>query len=81
MVLWRCYGKSGADARMVLPQDPCPLWAAGAQLVAFNFQTTDLGMQLNRGKFLENGGLGYVLKPIHMRDVMRGTCLLGAAPT
>lgn len=51
--------------------DPCPLWAAGAQLVAFNFQTTDLGMQLNRGKFLENGGLGYVLKPIHMRDVMR----------
>eukprot|EP00742_Colponemidia_sp_Colp-10_P007340 GILJ01007899.1.p1 GENE.GILJ01007899.1~~GILJ01007899.1.p1 ORF type:complete len:946 (+),score=206.27 GILJ01007899.1:50-2887(+) len=45
--------------------DPCPSWALGAQLVALNYQTSDLGMMFNEGKFLENGGPkgGYVLKP------------------
>eukprot|EP00743_Colponemidia_sp_Colp-15_P005877 GILK01006318.1.p1 GENE.GILK01006318.1~~GILK01006318.1.p1 ORF type:complete len:964 (+),score=217.74 GILK01006318.1:37-2892(+) len=45
--------------------DPCPSWALGAQLVALNYQTSDLGMMYNEGKFLENGGPkgGYVLKP------------------
>ncbi len=46
--------------------DPCPGWAAGAQLVALNFQTIDRGMQYNLGKFADNGGCGYVLKPPHM---------------
>ncbi len=46
--------------------DPCPGWAAGAQLVALNFQTIDQGMQYNLGKFADNGGCGYVLKPPHM---------------
>ncbi len=43
--------------------DPTPGWAAGAQLVALNFQTIDQGMQYNLGKFADNGGCGYVLKP------------------
>ena len=47
--------------------DPSPSWAAGCQLVALNFQTGDQPMWLNRGRFAENGGLGYVLKPPHMR--------------
>ena len=46
--------------------DPTPGWAAGAQLVALNFQTIDKGMQYNLGKFADNGGCGYVLKPPHM---------------
>lgn len=46
--------------------DPTPGWAAGAQLVALNFQTIDQGMQFNLGKFADNGGCGYVLKPQHM---------------
>ena len=35
--------------------------------MAFNFQTGDAPMWLNRGLFAVNGGLGYVLKPPHMR--------------
>jgi phosphatidylinositol phospholipase C delta len=46
--------------------DPIPGWAAGAQLVALNFQTIDQGMQYNLGKFADNGCCGYVLKPPHM---------------
>jgi hypothetical protein len=34
--------------------------------VALNFQTIDQGMQYNLGKFADNGGCGYVLKPQHM---------------
>ena len=36
--------------------------------VALNYQTTGLMMDLNQGKFLENGGCGYVLKPAVMRE-------------
>jgi len=44
--------------------DPMPFWLAGFQLVALNYQSTDLPMILNQGLFLnENGGCGYVLKP------------------
>ena len=35
---------------------------AGAQLVCFNYQRHDGGMQLNRGLFRLNGGCGYVLR-------------------
>jgi hypothetical protein len=43
--------------------DPAPAWAAGNHLVALNYQTSDVPMHVNRGKFRENGGCGYVLKP------------------
>jgi hypothetical protein len=46
--------------------DPIGPWAAGNQLVAMNYQTKDLSMQLNTTKFLENGNTGYVLKPAYM---------------
>jgi len=38
-------------------------WAAGCQLVALNYQTPDVPMFLNHGKFLDNGQSGYLLKP------------------
>ncbi|XP_021368039.1 1-phosphatidylinositol 4,5-bisphosphate phosphodiesterase eta-2-like isoform X2 [Mizuhopecten yessoensis] len=47
--------------------NPVPMWAAGCQVVALNFQTTGAEpMQLLHGKFLDNGGSGYVLKPEFM---------------
>jgi hypothetical protein len=45
---------------------PIPAWASGAQLVALNYQTGDDAMFANHGKFLLNGGCGYVLKPEYM---------------
>lgn len=42
-------------------------WNAGCQMVALNFQTPDLAMQLNQGKFEYNGNCGYLLKPDFMR--------------
>lgn len=36
-------------------------------MVALNFQTPDLPMQLNQGKFEFNGTTGYLLKPEFMR--------------
>lgn len=44
-------------------QDPIPCWNFGVQMVALNFQTEDDMNPLNNGKFLDNGGCGYVLKP------------------
>ncbi|XP_008289732.1 1-phosphatidylinositol 4,5-bisphosphate phosphodiesterase eta-1 [Stegastes partitus] len=38
-------------------------WNVGCQLVALNYQTEGRMMQLNRAKFMVNGGIGYVLKP------------------
>uniref|UniRef100_A0A3B3TNQ7 Phosphoinositide phospholipase C n=1 Tax=Poecilia latipinna TaxID=48699 RepID=A0A3B3TNQ7_9TELE len=38
-------------------------WNVGCQLVALNYQTDGRMMQLNRSKFMVNGGIGYVLKP------------------
>ena len=35
--------------------DPQPMWNAGSQMVALNFQTGDKPMQLNEGKFMQNG--------------------------
>lgn len=42
-------------------------WNAGCQMVALNFQTFDLGMQLNMGLFDYNNRSGYILKPEFMR--------------
>ena len=36
-------------------------WNAGCQMVALNFQTSDLAMQLNQGKFEYNGNCGCVV--------------------
>ncbi|CAG7728525.1 unnamed protein product [Allacma fusca] len=45
---------------------PITMWNAGCQLAALNYQTPDKGMQLNQGKFRDNGSCGYVLKPDFM---------------
>jgi phosphatidylinositol phospholipase C delta len=43
--------------------NPTLAWAMGCQLVALNFQTHDVPLLLNDGRFKQNGGCGYVLKP------------------
>lgn len=43
-------------------------WALGTQLVALNFQTVDAPLLLNDGRFRQNGGCGYVLKPVKLID-------------
>ncbi|XP_033914979.3 1-phosphatidylinositol 4,5-bisphosphate phosphodiesterase delta-1 isoform X1 [Acipenser ruthenus] len=48
--------------------NPVDLWNAGCQIVALNFQTSDNSMDLNQGKFQQNGFSGYILKPRFMRD-------------
>jgi len=47
--------------------NPVNAWLTGCQVVALNYQTKDLPMKLNLGKFLDNGGCGYVLKPHTLR--------------
>ncbi|CAM1507929.1 Fc.00g047770.m01.CDS01 [Cosmosporella sp. VM-42] len=50
--------------------DPLIYWRRGVQMAALNWQTFDLGMQLNRAMF--DGGKdnsGYVLKPAELRDI------------
>ncbi len=42
-------------------------WNSGCQLVSLNFQSPDLPMQLNQGKFEYNSNCGYLLKPDFMR--------------
>uniref|UniRef100_A0A668SAQ4 Phosphoinositide phospholipase C n=2 Tax=Oreochromis aureus TaxID=47969 RepID=A0A668SAQ4_OREAU len=49
--------------------NPVPLWNAGCQIVALNFQTPCTDMDVNQGRFLVNGKSGYILKPAFMRDV------------
>lgn len=46
--------------------DPRPLWAAGNQLVAINWQTIDQGTILNHAMFGDTPG--YVLKPLALRQ-------------
>lgn len=52
------------DSSNFMPQ---LFWNAGCQLVALNYQTLDLGMQLNLGIFEYNHRSGYILKPEFMR--------------
>ncbi|CAL8359523.1 unnamed protein product [Lota lota] len=47
------------------PQD---FWSVGSQLVALNFQSLGLPMDLNGGRFQDNGRCGYVLKPAVLRS-------------
>ncbi|RCN32567.1 Phosphatidylinositol-specific phospholipase C, Y domain protein [Ancylostoma caninum] len=63
--LSRIYPKGArVDSSNFLPQI---FWNAGCQMVALNFQTPDVYMQLNMGKFEYNAGSGYLLKPDFMR--------------
>uniref|UniRef100_A0AAY4BXV5 Phosphoinositide phospholipase C n=1 Tax=Denticeps clupeoides TaxID=299321 RepID=A0AAY4BXV5_9TELE len=43
--------------------NPLLFWLHGIQLVALNYQTDDLPLQLNGALFESGGGCGYVLKP------------------
>ncbi|XP_031622948.1 1-phosphatidylinositol 4,5-bisphosphate phosphodiesterase classes I and II [Contarinia nasturtii] len=52
------------DSSNFMPQ---LFWNAGCQLVALNYQTLDLAMQLNLGIFEYNQRAGYLLKPEFMR--------------
>ena len=42
-------------------------WLSGCQLVALNYQTSGKYLWMNEGKFRDNGGCGYVLKPPMLR--------------
>uniref|UniRef100_A0A8C6LS48 Phosphoinositide phospholipase C n=1 Tax=Nothobranchius furzeri TaxID=105023 RepID=A0A8C6LS48_NOTFU len=65
--LSRIYPKgTRVDSSNYMPQ---LFWNIGCQMVALNFQTPDLPMQLNMGVFEYNGRSGYLLKP----EVMRRT--------
>nr|XP_033809302.1 1-phosphatidylinositol 4,5-bisphosphate phosphodiesterase beta-2 isoform X2 [Geotrypetes seraphini] len=48
---------------------PHMFWNAGCQMVALNFQTMDLPMQLNMSLFEFNGRSGYLIKHEFMRQV------------
>ncbi|XP_075781804.1 1-phosphatidylinositol 4,5-bisphosphate phosphodiesterase beta-1 isoform X4 [Pelodiscus sinensis] len=63
--LSRIYPKgTRVDSSNYMPQ---VFWNAGCQLVALNFQTVDLSMQINMGMYEYNGKSGYRLKPEFMR--------------
>uniref|UniRef100_A0A3Q3X9B6 1-phosphatidylinositol 4,5-bisphosphate phosphodiesterase n=1 Tax=Mola mola TaxID=94237 RepID=A0A3Q3X9B6_MOLML len=63
--LSRIYPKgTRVDSSNYIPQ---LFWNVGCQMVALNFQSLDLAMQLNMGVFEYNGGSGYLLKPEFMR--------------
>jgi phosphatidylinositol phospholipase C delta len=50
--------------------DPLKYWRRGVQMVALNWQTYDLGMQMNDAMFA--GGTdqsGYILKPSELREI------------
>uniref|UniRef100_A0A8C8S7K8 1-phosphatidylinositol 4,5-bisphosphate phosphodiesterase n=1 Tax=Pelusios castaneus TaxID=367368 RepID=A0A8C8S7K8_9SAUR len=65
MQLSRIYPKgTRVDSSNYMPQ---VFWNAGCQLVALNFQTVDLSMQINMGMYEYNGKSGYRLKPEFMR--------------
>ncbi|XP_006730235.1 1-phosphatidylinositol 4,5-bisphosphate phosphodiesterase zeta-1 [Leptonychotes weddellii] len=49
--------------------NPQEFWNIGCQMVALNFQTPGLPMDLQNGKFLDNGCSGYILKPHFLRDI------------
>ncbi|XP_046885850.1 1-phosphatidylinositol 4,5-bisphosphate phosphodiesterase epsilon-1-like isoform X2 [Hypomesus transpacificus] len=43
--------------------NPLLFWLHGVQMVALNYQTDDMALQLSAAMFENNGGCGYVLKP------------------
>eukprot|EP00118_Oscarella_pearsei_P018809 m.194954 g.194954 ORF g.194954 m.194954 type:complete len:1783 (+) comp39514_c0_seq3:1043-6391(+) len=53
------------DSSNYNPVDP---WTCGCSMVALNYQFAGKMMDLNTGNFLQNGGSGYVLKPLVLRE-------------
>lgn len=52
--------------------DPNTFWRRGVQMVALNWQTYDIHMQMNQAMFAAgNDASGYVLKPHYLRDPLR----------
>jgi phosphatidylinositol phospholipase C, delta len=50
--------------------DPLKYWRRGVQMVALNWQTYDLGMQMNDAMFASGTDQsGYVLKPSELREI------------
>jgi phosphatidylinositol phospholipase C delta len=50
--------------------DPLKYWRRGVQMVALNWQTYDLGMQMNNAMFAAGTDQsGYVLKPRELREI------------
>ncbi|RCN40754.1 Phosphatidylinositol-specific phospholipase C, X domain protein, partial [Ancylostoma caninum] len=54
-----------ADSSNLNPQE---FWNHGIQMVGINCQTPGLMVDLQEGRFAENGGCGYVLKPSVMNE-------------
>ncbi|XP_046839903.1 1-phosphatidylinositol 4,5-bisphosphate phosphodiesterase eta-2-like [Xenia sp. Carnegie-2017] len=48
--------------------NPLMAWSVGCQIVALNFQTESVMMDLYLAKFRTNGNSGYILKPDYMRN-------------
>ncbi|KAG0004216.1 Phospholipase C [Entomortierella chlamydospora] len=61
--------------------DPHNHWAAGAQIVALNYQSYDRGMQMNTAMYAMNGRCGYVLKPQSLRLAPGEFCNHDKAPS
>jgi phosphatidylinositol phospholipase C delta len=72
--LLRCY--PGGLRVLSDNADPNAAWSVGASLVALNFQGMDRPVFMNRGKFANNGGAGYVKKPKFLLDGKKS----GASP-
>ncbi|XP_057192507.1 1-phosphatidylinositol 4,5-bisphosphate phosphodiesterase delta-4 [Triplophysa rosa] len=53
------------DSSNYCPQD---MWNIGCQIVALNFQTAGMEMDLNDGLFSQNSHCGYILKPEILRN-------------
>jgi len=53
------------DSSNYNPQDA---WNLGCHIVALNYQTDGQMMDFYRGKFMDNGNCGYLLKPSFMRE-------------
>ncbi len=49
--------------------NPINAWNFGIQMVALNYQHDDHIMELCHGKFIDNGGCGYVLKPNYLLQI------------
>eukprot|EP00117_Sycon_ciliatum_P050371 scpid106795/ scgid2199/ Inactive phospholipase C-like protein 1; Phospholipase C-deleted in lung carcinoma; Phospholipase C-related but catalytically inactive protein len=48
--------------------NPVTGWNCGTQMVALNYQTPGVAMDLNRAMFTQNGNCGLVLKPEFLRE-------------
>jgi len=67
--LTRVYPSMSSYKRLSLSANflPSLFWCMGCQLVAINWQTLDVGFEMNQAMFSRNGGCGYVLKPEALR--------------